>query len=174
MFPEWLKRDGMPVKITGYNATTKAHDWTLQIIEPDGTFTDDTRAISGSGLFEMNEQRVPDGTYIFARWAGLDSAGMSVWMCAAGGNAGSLQPATLTQVGGDAGSPTSACTFTYTATLKDGTPVITTAVQPEVPRLLVAPHTAATLGEVYQDADGVWRLWKAHETLAQVNCEEAT
>ena len=82
---EWLNRDGFPVKITGYNATTKAHDWTLQIIEPDGSMIADTRTISGSNLFELNGERVPDDSYIFARWAGLDAAGMSVWMCAKGG-----------------------------------------------------------------------------------------
>jgi hypothetical protein len=85
MFPEWLKRDGgFPVKITGYNATTHAHDWTLQIIEPDGSMTADTRTISGGSLFELNDQQVATDSYIFARWAGLDESGMSVFMCAKG------------------------------------------------------------------------------------------
>jgi hypothetical protein len=131
MFPEWLKRDGgFPVKITGYNATTHAHDWTLQIIEPDGSMTADTRTISGGSLFELNDQQVATDSYIFARWAGLDAGGMSVFMCAKGGT-GAVRPVTLLKTSGADGTASTACAYVYTVTDAITTTVLATGVTPE-------------------------------------------
>jgi hypothetical protein len=172
MFPEWLKRDGgFPVKITGYNGTTHAHDWTLQIIEPDGSMTADTRTISGGSLFELNDQQVATDSYIFARWAGLDESGMSVFMCAKGGG-DAFFPVLVVWSAGSDGDATNYATWTYNvyalADTGHATALTAAAVQPEnsPARIVKGPVTKATtdsIGQAYYAADGTVHLYTCAE-----------
>jgi hypothetical protein len=176
MFPEWLKRDGgFPVKITGYNATTHAHDWTLQIIEPDGSMTADTRTISGGNLFELNDQQVDTDSYIFARWAGLDESGMSVFMCAKGSGNRGIFLVVLAQDGGGNGGTTAGNSPTWTYTLKDyddGTTVLGTTLSPIAGTRLPSSAAAATVGTAQYKADGTLVLVQAFEDYTEGVCEE--
>ena len=85
----------------------------------------------------------------------------------AGAGATGLQPATLLKVSGDAGAGTAYPTFTYKVTVAGQE--VAAELTPEVPRLIMAKHIAATTGTAYQ-ADGAWHLFQAFEQFAQGSC----
>lgn len=76
----------------------------------------------------------------------------------------------LSAPAGGYGSRTAYPTLTYTVTLR-GVQILTGAA-PEVPRLLMAKHYAATRGTAYRDGTG-WHLYQAFEWLYQKNCGSA-
>jgi hypothetical protein len=74
--------------------------------------------------------------------------------------------------GGDAGTRTTPCTFTYTIKDYDTNETIDTTVSMEGrgPRILNIRYTAGSLGLAFRNSDGAWKLLWVNESGAQSNC----
>lgn len=162
-------RDGMVAKITGYNADTGGHSWTLQTVNSDGTPADHADGSTGTeSAFDLNGAQVPNDTIVTLRAAGKDSSGNPIYYIVSGSGSTTILPVKLEEDGGSDGNGTTACSYTYTitdlddnaVTDSDGDPL--TGISPTHNRLKskTMPAIRGTLGK---KADGTWELYQTDE-----------
>lgn len=125
----------------------------------DGTDQPKLTALSGAKWHPPAVVRV---------YRALDDNGDPAWVCE-GFPRDQLIRVNLSQTGGSDGDNTSAPTYTYTVTTRDGTQLLTGA-SPELARPSGAVFPA-TFGEAYFNDDGDAVLWRAHEMPETVECD---
>lgn len=100
---------------------------------------------------------------VYAKREGVPGQSEPEWWIVGSASAVSgLFPVTLSQTGGSAGSDTTQCTFTYTATSLDGVQ-LGTSLSPDKPRASLGAYVAATKGVGYFASDGTFTLAEAYE-----------